>query len=108
MVNKLKVEKLMAEGLMTHAGLEIIKIAQQNGTWSALDEVENITLPADLQACFSNNTVALHNWEKFPRSSKRGILEWIINAKKAETRQNRIEETVRLAAQNIKANHYRQ
>ncbi|WP_232432107.1 YdeI/OmpD-associated family protein [Chamaesiphon minutus] len=44
-------------------------------------------------------------WEGFSRSSKRGILEWILNAKKPETRQKRIDETVRLANENIKANH---
>jgi uncharacterized protein YdeI (YjbR/CyaY-like superfamily) len=42
----------------------------------------------------------------FPRSVKRGILEWILNAKTAETRQKRIAETTRLAAENIRANQY--
>jgi uncharacterized protein YdeI (YjbR/CyaY-like superfamily) len=49
--------------------------------------------------------MAFEYWDKFSRSSKRGILEWILNAKKLETRQRRIDETVRLASQNIKANH---
>jgi uncharacterized protein YdeI (YjbR/CyaY-like superfamily) len=44
----------------------------------------------------------------FSNSSKRNILWWIASAKRPETRQKRIEETVRLAAENIKANHYRQ
>ena len=46
--------------------------------------------------------------QAFPPSSKRIILEWILNAKKPETRQKRIEETVTKAAQNLQANHYRQ
>jgi len=49
--------------------------------------------------------VALKNWESFSRSSNRGILEWILNAKRAETRQKRIIETVKLAEVNVKANH---
>jgi uncharacterized protein YdeI (YjbR/CyaY-like superfamily) len=104
-VNKEKVAKLMEQGLMERAGLEMIEIAHQNGTWTALDEVENITVPEDLQELFSKNKTAFSNWEKFSRSSKRGILEWILNAKKAETRQKRIAETVSLAEKNIKANH---
>lgn len=107
-VNKEKVTKLMEQRLMHSSGLRMIEIAKENGTWTALDEVENITIPADLKALFLKNKTALDNWEKFPRSSKRGILEWIMNAKKTETRQKRIEETVQLAADNIKANHYRQ
>lgn len=107
-VNKEKVAKLIAQGLMQKAGLEMVEIAKQNGTWTALDEVENITIPVDLQELFSKNNTAFQNWEKFPRSSKRGILEWIMNAKKPETRQKRMEETVSLAEENIKANHNRQ
>ncbi|MBC7886743.1 MAG: YdeI/OmpD-associated family protein [Ferruginibacter sp.] len=107
-INKLKVEKLLAQNLMAPAGLESIKTAQQNGSWSALDEVENISIPGDLGQAFDNNPKAFENWERFPRSSKRGILEWILNAKKEDTRKKRIEETVQLATKNIKANHYNQ
>ena len=39
---------------------------------------------------------------------KRAILEWIANAKKAETRAKRIAETAKLAAKNIRANQWRQ
>lgn len=90
---------------MQSAGLIMIEIAKKNGTWTALDEVENITIPQDLQDLFSKNKIAFDHWEKFSRSSKRGILEWILNAKKPETRQKRLEETVALAEKNIKANH---
>lgn len=107
-VNKEKVAKLLEQGLMHSSGLEMIEIAKQNGTWTALDEIENITIPDDLKNLFSNNKTAFKNWENFPRSSKRGILEWIMNAKKPETRQKRIEETVSLAEKDIRANHYRQ
>ncbi len=107
-LNKAKVAKLIEQGLMQPAGLEMIKIAKQNGTWTALDEVENLILPDDLQELFSNNKTAFQNWGKFPPSSKKGILEWILNAKKPETRQKRIEETITLAEKNIRANQYRQ
>lgn len=104
-VNKQKVAALIEEGLMQPAGYQMIEIAKENGTWTALDEVENTILPADLQESFSQNKTAFNHWNTFSRSSKRGILEWIVNAKKPETRQKRIDETVSLAARNIKANH---
>lgn len=107
-VNKEKIAKLLEKGLMHPAGLEMIEIAKHNGTWTALDEVENLIIPDDLQKLFSDNKTAFINWERFPPSSKRGILEWILNAKKPETRQKRITETVSLAEKNIRANHYRQ
>ena len=107
-VNKAKVERLTAEGRMTEAGFKMIEIAKENGTWSALDDVENLIIPEDLQSALDANLIAKAHFEAFPRSVKRGILEWLMNAKRLETRQKRIEETVTLAAQNIRANQYRQ
>jgi uncharacterized protein YdeI (YjbR/CyaY-like superfamily) len=104
-VNKEKVTYLLEQGLMEPAGLQMVEIAKQNGTWTALDSVENITLPSDLEHAFAKNKIARENWDNFPRSSRRGILEWILNAKRPETRERRIAQTVVLAAKNIKANH---
>lgn len=107
-VNKAKVSRLIEQNLMHPSGLEMIEIAQKNGTWNALDDVENQIIPLDLHQQFQKNKIAFENWENFPKSSKRLILEWIMTAKKSETRQKRIDETVSLAEKNIKANHYRQ
>lgn len=106
-VNKEKVSRLLKHNLITPAGLKAIEIAKQNGTWTALDEVEEIIIPEDLQEAFSKNKKAFEYFNQFSRSSKRGILEWIMNAKKPETRLARINKTVKLASENIKANHYR-
>ncbi|BAU55924.1 hypothetical protein MgSA37_04116 [Mucilaginibacter gotjawali] len=65
-------------------------------------------VPEDLKAALEANPEAMKNFESFSRSSQKIILEWISNAKQVATRQKRIAETVSLAAQNIKANHYRQ
>ena len=103
-INKEKIAGLIEKGLMTPAGFESIEIAKRNGTWSALDEVEELIIPPDLQLLFYKNIAAFENWKNFSRSVKRGILEWILNAKRPETRQKRIAETVELAKKNIKAN----
>ena len=105
-VNKEKIENLIALGKMTSAGLEAVAVAQQNGAWTALDEVENLVIPPDLQAAFDAQPLARENFDAFPRSVKRGILEWLLNAKRLETRQKRIEDIVSKALQNIRANQY--
>jgi uncharacterized protein YdeI (YjbR/CyaY-like superfamily) len=107
-VNKGKVARLLEEGKIAPSGLEAIELAKQNGTWTALDKVEEMVIPEDLQKAFNKNKTAFGYFDKFPRSSKRNILEWIMNAKRPKTRQARIDETVKLATDNIKANHYRQ
>jgi uncharacterized protein YdeI (YjbR/CyaY-like superfamily) len=42
------------------------------------------------------------NWDAFPRSTRRATLEWIAAAKRAETIERRISETVDLAARNLR------
>ncbi len=105
-VNKEKIARLMASNTMHVAGIKMVELAKQSGTWDALNDVENAVLPSDLKIAFKKNKVALKNWELLPHSTKRGILEWLLNAKKEETRQKRILEIVSLAAQNIRANQY--
>ena len=84
----------------------MIALAKETGTWTALDAVENLEVPTDLQEAFDRYPGAAEYWEAFPRSVKRGILEWILNAKRPPTRAKRIEETASLAAENIRANQW--
>lgn len=105
--NKGRVEKLIAAGLMTPAGLAKINAAKEDGSWYALDAVEALEIPTDLDQALTANPMARHYWDTFPRSIKRGILEWIANAKRPETRARRVEETVTLAAANRRANQWR-
>ena len=103
-VNKRRVENLIENGLMMPQGLAKIELAKQNGTWTVLDAIEELTVPDDLAEALAQNETAQGYFEKFSPSSKKIILYWIQSAKRPETRQKRIEETVRLAEQNVKAN----
>jgi uncharacterized protein YdeI (YjbR/CyaY-like superfamily) len=105
--NKERVERLIAAGLMAPAGLARIEAAKADGSWNALDAVEALEIPPDLQAVLGSYSAARQNFEAFPRSVKRAILEWISNAKRPETRAKRIEETARLAQEDIRANQWR-
>ena len=99
-VNKEKVARLEAAGLMTEAGREVIDRAKADGTWTALDDVENLVIPPDLQAAFDASPGSQTNWEAFPRSVKRGALEILLNAKRAETRAAKISQIVTDSAAN--------
>lgn len=106
--NRERIMKLIKAKKMHTAGLTLVKLAKKTGTWTALVDVQNNVIPPDLATAFKASSKAKSNFDTFPPSSKRIILEWILNAKKTETRKARIEETVRLAARNLRANHYRQ
>jgi uncharacterized protein YdeI (YjbR/CyaY-like superfamily) len=105
--NKERVERLIADGCMTPAGLARIEAAKADGSWTLLDAVENLEVPLDLSAEFERYPDARANWEAFPRSAKRAILEWIVQAKRTETRAKRVEATARLAQDNVRANEWR-
>lgn len=104
--NKERVERLIKDNLMHPAGLEKIEAAKRDGSWTLLDDVENLEIPHDLKQMLAKFPNAAENFAAFPRSARRGILEWIVQAKKAETRAKRVEETARLASQNIRANQW--
>lgn len=106
-MNKEKVTRLTKAGLMATPGLEMVTQAKASGTWNALNDVENGVIPDDLQKALSQHANADEYFKAFPRSVKRGILEWIFNAKRPETRKKRVEETARLADDNIRANQFR-
>ena len=105
--NKDRVAKLIAASLMAPAGLAKVDAAKENGSWFALDAVEALEIPPDLDRALAANPAARGYFDVFPRTVKRGILEWIANAKKPETRAGRVGETVRLAAENVRANQWR-
>lgn len=106
--NRERAERMIRQELMTEAGMEMITLAKNNGTWTALEDIQKSVVPPDLNEAFAASPTAEKNFSAFPPSSKRIILEWILNAKKPDTRKKRIEETVLLAEKNIRANHYRQ
>lgn len=106
--NKDRVKRMIAAGKMRPAGLAKVEAAKRDGTWSALDAVEALEIPPDLKKALKSYKAATENFAAFPRSVKRGILEWISNAKKPETRAKRVDETARLAAENKRANQWRQ
>jgi len=106
-INKEKIERLINEGLMTKAGYHIIEIAKQNGSWTILDEAEALTIPKDLDEAFQNRPNAKNYFSGLSRSDKRNILQWLVLAKRQETRQKRISEIAELAEQNQKPKQFR-
>ena len=105
-LNKAYVAEMEAGDQMTDAGRAKVEAAKRDGSWTRLDDVENLVLPEDLARAFGEHPGSAAHWDAFPRSVKRGILEWILNARRAPTRAKRIAETARLAAQNKRANQW--
>jgi uncharacterized protein YdeI (YjbR/CyaY-like superfamily) len=103
-LNKQRIEKLLQLNQVHAAGLAKIAQAKKDGSWTALDQLESGHIPPDLDAEFQQYKDAKSYFEAFPKSVKKAILEWILNAKKPETRQKRVAEVAKLASVNQRAN----
>ncbi len=106
--NKERIAQLTQADLMTAAGTAAVSRAKTDGSWTALDAVEALEEPDDLRSELDANPDARRYWDSFPPSTRRGILEWILAAKREETRAKRIRETVEQASENVRANQWRQ
>ena len=52
--------------------------------------------PGDLLEAVKANRKARATWEKFPPGHKREFIEWIVEAKRDETRARRIQEAIEM------------
>ncbi len=103
-LNKDRVARLTAAGLIAPPGQAKIDQAKRDKSWDALNAVDALQLPEDLSRALRRTKNAQANFAAFPPSAKRGILDWIRGARTAATRQKRIEETAKLAGENVRAN----
>lgn len=106
-INKEKVVQLIEKGLMTQAGYDSIEIAKENGSWTILDEVEALIIPEDLEEAFTAEDGAKDYFLSLSKTIRKMMLQWIVLAKRAETRQKRIHEIVTFAAQKQKPKQFR-
>jgi uncharacterized protein YdeI (YjbR/CyaY-like superfamily) len=102
-MNKERVARLMAEGHMAKAGLRKVKAAKADGSWSALDAVEAMEVPADLANALARRPAAGRHFHAFTPGARKLLLAWIGSARTAATRTERIRRTVESAAQNMRA-----
>lgn len=88
---------------MHDSGLRAIEIAKENGSWTALDDVENGVVPRDLQKAFNANKKAFENFQNFTKGQRKSYLYWLNQAKRVETRNTRITAIIDYCAKNIKS-----
>jgi len=101
--NKERVARLTAAGLMLPAGLAAVEDSKRSGTWSMLDDVENLVVPDDLAASLAANPPARSRWDAFPPSARRAMLGWLVQARQPQTRARRISAIADKAARNERA-----
>jgi uncharacterized protein YdeI (YjbR/CyaY-like superfamily) len=104
-VNKEKIKQLIIDNKMTDAGLACIEIAKQNGSWTILDEVEELIIPKDLSKAFRDNKDSKKYFLSLSKSKQKYLLQWIVLAKQPQTRHKRIDEIASCASEGKMPKH---
>ena len=94
--NKARVERLIAEGQMTPAGIAVIEAAKSDGSWTVLEDAENLVVPDDLAAALER-AEARERFDALAASARQMALYWISTAKRDATRAERVSSTVTAA-----------
>ena len=91
---------------MAEAGLASIERAKENGSWSSLDAVEALVVPADLTRALRALPGAAKKFAALAPSTRKGFLGWISQAVRAETRAHRVAHVVQFVASNQKSGQF--
>ena len=84
---------------MCPAGLAAVEAAKADGSWTSIDDVEDMVVPDDLAIALAAQPDAQRFWNELPPGQRKLALHWVGSAKRAETRGRLIAETVLAAAE---------
>ena len=88
---KQRAERLEAEGRMQKSGRDAISQSKLLGLWDAMQDVDTLVIPNDLQILLDKDRTAATYFTDFPPSYKRNVLRWLKSAKTERTRQKRLD-----------------
>ena len=71
--------------------------------WTLLDDVEKLIVPDDLRGRARRSPPAREHWDAFPPSARRAMLQWVVEARRPETRAKRIADIAEKAERNERA-----
>ncbi|HKJ59740.1 MAG TPA: YdeI/OmpD-associated family protein [Halobacteriales archaeon] len=99
-----RVEAMIDAGKMTPAGIELVEAARESGEWDdAYRLADDHEIPAELEGALRENEAAWENFQDFSNTDKHAYIALYEEAKTDETRERRLERTVELVAQGLKA-----
>ena len=96
-LNKKRIAKLKKQGLMTEAGIVKVKQAKVSGLWDKPDRPQiSLDLPKELKRALSKNKKAKGFFDQLAPSYQKQFVGWIVVAKRPETKERRLKESIAL------------
>jgi uncharacterized protein YdeI (YjbR/CyaY-like superfamily) len=99
-LNKQRVRKLIREGRMSKAGLAKIDLAMLDDEAQAKKGKGDVDIPRFVKQGLMANVKAWENFRNLAPSHRRNYIQWIMEAKKEETRERRLREAMSQLKQN--------
>ena len=102
-INKERVEKLIAAGKMTEAGLKLVEIAKQNGQWEAAYQLKaKQEIPQDLDDALEANEAALIFFRSLSNTNQFSYIRQLEKLKSPTLRAERLQRIVALCERGLK------
>jgi len=102
-VNKDRVERLLAEGKMTEAGLKLVEIAKQNGQWDAAYQLKTKQeIPQDLDDALEANEAALIFFRSLSNTNQFIYIRQLEKIKNPALRAERLARIIKLCERELK------
>jgi uncharacterized protein YdeI (YjbR/CyaY-like superfamily) len=100
--NVKRARKLIAEGLMTKAGLDAIGEGALDVEFAPRPKSKDTEVPRFVSDALKKTPKAWENFNALAPSYRREYVNWITQAKRDETRERRLREAARLLSENKK------
>jgi uncharacterized protein YdeI (YjbR/CyaY-like superfamily) len=101
--NKDRVEKLIAEGKMTEAGLKLVDLAKQNGQWGAAYQLKaKQEIPQDLDDALEANEAALIFFRSLSNTNQFTYIRQLEKLKSPALRAERLQRIIALCERELK------
>ena len=96
--NKKRAAKMIKAGLMTEPGMRKVQAAKRSGRWDKPVQKPELTfaMPPEFREALAKNKAAKENFDKLAPTYRKPFIGWIEIAKRPETREKRIKESIRL------------
>ncbi|UCG55944.1 MAG: YdeI/OmpD-associated family protein [Phycisphaerales bacterium] len=102
-LNKKRIKKLMRQGLMTQSGIAIVTQAKESGLWEKPDRPTiSLVMPKELASALAKNKKAKKSFDQLAPTYQKHFIGWISVAKRQETKNRRVRESIALLAQGKK------
>ncbi|KAA9331754.1 YdeI/OmpD-associated family protein [Adhaeribacter soli] len=102
-VNQERIEKLIAAGKMTEAGLKLVEIAKQNGQWEAAYHLKaKQEIPKDLDDALEANEAALIFFRSLSNTNQFIYIRQLEKIKNPALRAERLQRIIALCERELK------